>query len=334
MEYACLDAGKVVASLFVLFAHTEPLHEVSPLAGYLVMDGWMRQAVPFFFVTSGFFLARRWPVDEVLPWRAAWRTVRRLLVLYAVWMCPYVPVMIWSFYEMGSGWYGALLATGQEVLFGLYHLWFFPALAEAVLLLAVMSRFLRWRQMLFLGGVLYAGATVVYALGWLPLDAVYRHYVRGAVFFGLPWVMLGVWLSRAGRLPRRRLFLMYALGTVLLLCESAGDFYRLQGATMDLFLSLVVCVPALFLLLRDAAGGVWLSGHAIFLRRLSTLIYGAHAWPVVVLLGVPSVTQWVMGAGVPWFHFFLMVLSLAWALAVSCLVLRLAARYRWLRWLY
>lgn len=111
MEYVCLDAGKVIASLFVLFAHTEPLHEVSPLA-------------------------------------------------------------------------------------------------EAVLLLVVMSRFLRWPQMLFLGGVLYAGATVV-----------------------------------------------YALGTVLLLCESAGDFYRLQGATMDLFLSLGVCVPALFLLLRDAAGG-------------------------------------------------------------------------------
>lgn len=112
MEYACLDAGKVIASLFVLFVHTEPLQEVSPLA-------------------------------------------------------------------------------------------------EAVLLLAVMSRFLRWPQMLFLGGVLYAGATVV-----------------------------------------------YALGTVLLLCESAGDFYRLQGAPMDLFLSLVVCAGAVPAFAGCSRGGV------------------------------------------------------------------------------
>lgn len=334
MEYVFLDVGKFVASIFVIFSHTEPLMDVSPLASYLLADGLLRQAVPFFFVTSGFFLARRWPVDEALPWRAALRSVRRILVLYAVWLCPYAPVLVWSLYEMWGSWHRALLVTGQELVFGMYHLWFFPALAEAVLLLAVLSRFLRWRQMLLLGGVLYAGATVVYEMGWLPMDAVYRHYVRGALFFAVPWVMLGVYFSRVGRLPRRWLLLVYAAGTALLLLECVGDFYRLQHAPMDLFLSLVVCVPALFLLLRDAAAGAWLSARALHLRRMSTLVYGVHAWPVVVLLGVPSVAQRVAAAGVTGFHFWLLMLVLAWALAVSCLVLRLARRWRWLHWLY
>lgn len=334
MTYVFLDVGKFVAAFAVVFIHTEPFREVSLLFSYLFSHGLMRQAVPFFFLVSGFFLARLWPKDGVLPWRAAFHTMRRALFLYLLWGCLYLPLMVWTFREMGADWQGAFFAACREALFGMYQLWFFLGLAEAVLLLALLSRCLRWRSILWLGGALYAGATLVYGMGLLPMDVFYRHYVRGAVFLGVPWMMAGVWLSRVGRVPLRYLFIAYGLGTVALLAESAGDFYRLQGAPTEFFFSLVLCVPALFLLLRDAVPGQLLKARSLWLRRMSTLVYGLHGWPVVLLIGVPSVAQYAADWGLPAAHVFLTLIALFFAVGSGAIILLFAGRVPWLWWLH
>lgn len=323
MVYALLDAGKFVASFFVIFIHTEPLADVSPFGSYLLSHGLSRQAVPFFFVASGFFLARHASAEGAVSFCAVLHTARRLLVLYAVYFLIYEPFSFLMLRAQGHGTSFAEILI--EAAFGPFHLWFFPALLEAVLLLAILGKFLRLRTILLLSGALYFGATAVYGLGLLPVDSFYVHVVRGAVFFGLPFVALGLFLARAPRLPRRCLLLCYGVGTLLMLGESGWHFAR-QLPPLEFFFTLPLCVVPLFLLLRDAAAGAWLTAHSVTLRRMSTLIYGMHVLPMVCLFvwPAPLLQQ----------HLLLTAVTIVWALLASWLVLRLAPRVRLLRYLY
>lgn len=101
-----LDALKIVMAMMVVGLHAGFLRDVHPGLSHFFTNGLFRVAVPTFLVINGYFLERQ--LDQGL---GAW--VRRVALLYGLWMAIYAPL-----------WLPGALAVpsfGREVLlFGYY----------------------------------------------------------------------------------------------------------------------------------------------------------------------------------------------------------------------
>lgn len=111
-QYSGIDITKLICAIMVIAIHTQPfIRNVWLDRGAGVIT---RLAVPFFFVTTGFFL-------DFSDTKMVKKYVFRLLVLYAVWTVIYLPFSSLSISK--------LLLTGV-----VGHLWYIPAAMLAVLL--------------------------------------------------------------------------------------------------------------------------------------------------------------------------------------------------------
>lgn len=80
MPLKCVDFLKFFFCLCIVVIHCDSLSEINPDVKYFITQGLLRLAVPFFFVTSGYFLGKKIKehppkIDEVFK-----KYVKRLLV--------------------------------------------------------------------------------------------------------------------------------------------------------------------------------------------------------------------------------------------------------------
>lgn len=111
-----LDRARLAAALLVVAIHTGPLASYSAEGDFWLCRVLARLAVPFFFMLTGHFLARR-------AWRGTGALWRRTALLYGAAVLLYLPL---NLYAGGfSPWQAVqkLLLTGT-----FYHLWYLPAL--------------------------------------------------------------------------------------------------------------------------------------------------------------------------------------------------------------
>ena len=59
-SYAGIDFFRVIAALLIISIHTSPLASFSQMGDFILTRIVARVAVPFFFMTSGFFLISRY----------------------------------------------------------------------------------------------------------------------------------------------------------------------------------------------------------------------------------------------------------------------------------
>ena len=115
-----LDRFRLLAAVLVVCNHTGPLDSLSPTADFFLTRVLARLAVPFFFIVSGYFLAKG-------QWKHTGRFLRKTLLLYLAAVALYLPL---NWYNGGYSpleWVKKLLADGT-----LYHLWYFPAVLLGV----------------------------------------------------------------------------------------------------------------------------------------------------------------------------------------------------------
>ena len=59
-SYTGIDVFRLAAALLIIAIHTSPLADLSGMGDFVLTRVIARVAVPFFFVTSGFFLISRY----------------------------------------------------------------------------------------------------------------------------------------------------------------------------------------------------------------------------------------------------------------------------------
>lgn len=123
-----LDRFRLLAAVLVVCNHTGPLDSLSPTADFFLTRVLARLAVPFFFIVSGYFLAKG-------QWKHTGRFLRKTLLLYLAAVALYLPL---NWYNGGYSpleWVKKLLADGT-----LYHLWYFPAVLLGVVVARNLAR--------------------------------------------------------------------------------------------------------------------------------------------------------------------------------------------------
>lgn len=103
-RFNSLDICKLLMSFCVVAIHTHPLENCTITVVNAIYDSFVRMAVPFFFLSSGFLLAQKFEFPYTSPKNIA--IVRKYLLkiikMYVVWTAVYLPMAIYHFISSGT----------------------------------------------------------------------------------------------------------------------------------------------------------------------------------------------------------------------------------------
>lgn len=306
-----IDRLRGVGALCVVLIHATPLiHSSRPAVALL---GWAllilcQAAVPYFFLVSGYHLARKWSrgTDAAPPLRST----ARILLLYVPWFLLYLGI------DIGLGRPVDPVATlrrflsfsdGRLPISG-FHLWFLPSLVYGQWALWLSFRFLRGPMPALLAGIaLYLSLGACDLVGIrLPFGLVAHEFLGMSL---LP-TALGAWFAVHGSRWSIRPSFVAAIAAAQLLEAGA---WRLAGVPVPAFQILRQILP--LALLAAAVGGTIGFGRTLdrildALGKESTGIYVLHlAFLVAIPWSVLVPSGFVRDNFVVW----PCALALAWA---------------------
>lgn len=279
-RFPALDLFRLAAVLLVVANHTSPLADVSATADFWLTRVLARVAVPFFLMTTGYFLSRN-------NWAGAGRQLKKLCLLYGSCVLLYLPVNLYA------GSFGGPAELLRKLLVDgtFYHLWYFPATILGIVIARWLSRFglriaLPAAALLYLVGL---GGDSYYGLiaRIQPLGAFYDGvftlcgYTRNGLFFAPLFLLLGsagwMWSRRASWAG-----LLISLAAM----SAEGLWLRSLGAQRhdSMYLLLPLCMLFLFSLLRGRNGGQCRGA-----RAFSAAVYVVHPLCIVLVRGAAKV---------------------------------------------
>jgi len=204
-----IESVRIIASFFVVLLHYFPLEGT---VKYIV-DETARFAVPFFFVSSGYFLAIKW--KEKQNFNVFAKVIKKLVMLYAFWQFIYflnpikqdviqMGVMEAYTYKFNTIFEGSM----EDIVFGGFgfHLWFLTSLLFSVLIVFIVNP-KNMNYLLVLAVTLYIIGVLAKAYAGTPIGLIFNFNSRNFIFFSLLPVSLGVLLG----IKKRKLYMRQAL---------------------------------------------------------------------------------------------------------------------------
>lgn len=301
-----IDAMRYALAFVVVLLHSLPVNQVGHPAWVALAAIACRVAVPFFFITSGYFLrpASRFDATLIL------RPLQRLLPIYLFWMLVYfiflqvVPIQHWSFSPRD------LISGGTA-----FHLWFLPALGFALMLVS--------------GGISLVGLRATGALcvllamigicrgSYHDALALSGAVQRGGLLISPLFVYLGVLARRQawslGRFAVPAILASYALLVFeewLIERLSASASFASHDFTFATYLFGLSC----FLAIRQMSASRLLE-HAAWFGRLSLSVYAGHVLFLWML-------EPIIGNDTPWQVAILSALCFGLATLLSLVLMR------------
>ncbi|NBI30115.1 acyltransferase [Chengkuizengella marina] len=291
-SYNAINVMRFAAALLVVSNHTYPFIDLSPTLNYFVVDILSRLTVPFFFMTSGYFLAvKLGERDSVLQKRGYVRKFAlKILKLYVLWSLVYLPIQAVIWYVTDGDWL-FWKEFVQKFIFagGYYTLWYIPALIFASIFSYMLFSYFRPKTVLFITFLLFATGTMMQSYyDILPnkelLSGYYSLFLttRNGLFFGSFFVCLGMYLKMRDNNKRFSTNLIMFVLSFLLLCGEVfnmmeSDFSKGNG----MWFMTIPTVYFLFSMFKD----LQLKNRPIYkrLRPVSFIIYASHGFFILSL---------------------------------------------------
>ena len=139
--FSGIDLMKFLCAILVVAIHVQPFRDVDKILNFVLTNYITRIAVPFYFVTSGYFLFRRVGIEKhnFVPLIAK-AYVYKIMKLYIIWTIIYLPPLIYcSVIDVGLR--HAVFKVICTVLFsGYHHLWYLLATVVAVIFICYLIR--------------------------------------------------------------------------------------------------------------------------------------------------------------------------------------------------
>lgn len=312
-----IDWLRLAAAILVIAIHTSPLADFSETGDFILTRVLARIAVPFFFITSGYFLLSRYHDSD----RKLRHFLKKTGWIYGASILLYLPLNFRNGYFSQSQLLPELL---KDLIFDgtMYHLWYLPASMLGMLIAWKLVEKLDFSKGLVMALLLYLvglfGDSYYVVVEKLPLlktfyDRLFElfDYTRNGLFFAPVFLMLGGFIADERRkLSSVEAGVGFLISLGLLLAEALilhrHGFQRHDS--MYVFL-----LPAMYFLFHLVL--LWKGRRIPLLRPASLVVYLIH--PLVIA------AVWRFSSQNSLFHFGLVcLLSLLFSFAMAALWLR------------
>lgn len=324
-NYCAIDIAKLVSAILVMFIHYADLFP-NKWAKVLVVGDICSYAVPFFFISSAFFLFRKltFKNGKLEKSKDNFKTFLkyelRLIILYGIWSVIYGVLRYYEYIKTGGGYNffkDYIISTVLSKSY--YHLWYLLSIIVAIPFIYLVLRFIKVKYALILSAILYVGGAIAFSYFWLPGVSAYVELYNASKIFGLallralPLMVVSLLficfkpVSKKLSIGLLVLFVVLNTAEILLISlytENSG-FYGFVFTTLPL----AICVFAVISNINIPVSKKACS----YIRRTSTIIYCVHplVYYFITPIALPS----------PWINF---AISLAICVAFSLLLIWLS----------
>lgn len=282
-SYSGIDNFRLIAALLVVAIHTSPLLNYTPTGDYILTRVIARVAVPFFFMTSGFFLISRYGRDL----NKLGRFVKKTVLIYCAAILLYLPVRIYTGYLRDDDLLPKII---KDIIFDgtMYHLWYLPASIIGAAIAWYLVRRFSYKTAFSFSAVLYiiglfgdsyygVAQSIPVISGFYDLLFQIMDYTRNGLFFAPIFFVTGAYISEEkSELSLKKAAFGFSLSFVFLLTE-ALLVRRFQVQRHDsMYIFLLPCMYFLFELLLHHRGK-----RRKELRNIALIIYIIH--PLVII---------------------------------------------------
>ena len=292
-----LDYFRIIAALFIVAIHIGPLSSFNATADFLFTYCLGRIAVPFFLITTGYFVLS----SSVKRPKSLWKNLKKVTLLYVISTLIYFPI---NLYAGKIEW--DLNVIAKDVLFDgtFYHLWYLPASIIGCIFVYMMLKHWGFKvasvitilcYMIGLLGDSYYNLVSSFA----PVEGFYKvlfyisSYTRNGIFYAPIFLLIGVFIANHKfKFSRLVLWAGLIISTACLLLEGYIVYSLNWQRHSSMYISLLPCTFFLYLLLLSIS-----KKQAPFLRKVSTLVYILHPLCIIGVRGVAKVlglTKWLV----------------------------------------
>ena len=330
-SYTGIDYFRFIAAFFIIAIHTSPLLSFSETGDFMLTRIVARVAVPFFFMTSGFFLITRYHknIDKLKSF------IKKTGIAYGVAIIIYIPFNIYNgYFKMDN----LLPNIIKDIFFDgtMYHLWYLPASIIGAMIAWLVATKLGLKKALLITSALYViglfGDSYYGLSEQVPLlREIYSvlfemsDYTRNGVFFApVFFVFGGIIADKAIRISFKSSIIGFGVSFLLMFGEDML-LHKLGFQRHDsMYILLLPCMYFLFNALT-----FWRGKRSILLRTSALVIYIIHPMMIVVIrmfAKIIHMEKFFVDNSI--IHFLLVsTLSAAFAVLATLLFYKMRSRY-------
>lgn len=284
-KYSGIDYFRFIAALLIIAIHTSPLASFSETGDFILTRIISRAAVPFFFMTSGFFLISRYAYND----NRLWIFIKRTALIYGMAILIYIPINIYNGYFKTDNLLPNII---KDIVFDgtLYHLWYLPASIVGAAIAWHLVRKSDYKTALIVTLVLYfigLFGDSYYGLsektsvlgGFYNLIFQISDHTRNGIFFAPVFFVLGGMIAdRRRKIVFKKSICGFAISFVLMFIEALILHFNNLQRHDSMYIFLLPCMYFLFNIILHFKGK-----RIIWLRTFSLIIYIIHPAMIVLI---------------------------------------------------
>jgi len=289
-NYPWIDRVKYLVSFLVLIIHFRPLSDYNPIVDFSSAQIVARIAVPFFFISAGYFIGVNGLEKNVVM-----KSIKKNFKLYCVWSAIYLPFYILIYRAQYPN-----FLLNFTVLGVYFHLWFIPALIFSLIALYYLSKFLKPLTITLIAFIffvigVFGDAYYGVLSNGLFLDGMNKYLeifttTRNGLFFGLLFVSLGYLIQKTditSKINVKVAWIGFIVSYLLMFVEMGLLMTYTKPFEYNMYFSII---PTTFFLLTICLKYPS-DDKSIDLRNKATLIYFSHFIVYFICFGIISILK-------------------------------------------
>lgn len=293
-KFAGIDYFRQAAAFMVIAIHISPLSGWNKGIDYLITYCIGRIAVPFFFMTTGYFVLAPYVFSNFKNKYTIHKYLVKNIRLYLIVTVLYIPISIYS-----KNMPKTIIEVIKQLFFDgtFYHLWYFPAAIIGCIILVYLIKksmqstiyFSLIAYIIGLFGDSYYGLIENVPLIRLLYTGIFSisSYTRNGIFFAPIYILLGMLLTASKFHCQEKVCKLGLILSLFFMLLEGWVTYSLnlqKHNSMYLFLPLVMYFLFQLLLRVPGKAPTWIRGN-------SMILYIIHPAVIIVLRGIAKVTK-------------------------------------------